>query len=507
LGFGRVHYRHEDLAIGILVLPQSEAQKAPRGPDELSVSRVPPGAEEEITTWQIMTTPHKYFYEAIVVAVFGSIADPEDVSKPIVRARFMNAAIEAARRFLTFSRALARDTLIYFVGQEVSTEHLHFIGFPHCESWWDLKSGNQLGDETINSCFGEVVGGRSGIEAVPWKKLQSAVQSLSQPPAHILALLDAQTAAVNYEDSKAVLLAAVGVEVAVKSFLQRTDSDKELLRLLEDRLELAFWEKYFHLLLTLVQQPSLKTAMPDLYKRIEILFRVRNTIAHEGICYYEKDDRGIPVVLRNREIWGLLNSARDAIDWLDTLSIPSRDGSPEQTNPAGAPKKQSDLNELVFAYGSNMDIEQMRERCPHSDLAHFVAEARGWRLFFPRRSEGRKGGVGSIERNADSLVWGVVFYISKDDLARLDRYEGVPAAYARERVNVMSVDGTRTDEVWTYIAVPQGAHFLPHGDYIGHYIRGAEHFGLPQEYIQQLKSIETLPEAPGSGQDSSLGSE
>jgi hypothetical protein len=164
-----VRYRQRDLEIAILVLPQSEAQNAPTGPEDLTVTRVLPGPQEEIISWQIMTTPHKYFYEVIIVAVFGSIANPEDVFKPIVRTRFLNAAIEAARRFLTFSRALARDTLIYFTGQEVTTEHLHFVGFPHCQSWWDLESGTRLGDDAINSCLGEVVGGRSGIQPVSWE--------------------------------------------------------------------------------------------------------------------------------------------------------------------------------------------------------------------------------------------------------------------------------------------------------------------------------------------------
>jgi hypothetical protein len=48
-------------------------------------------------------------------------------------------------------------------------------------------------------------------------------------------------------------------------------------------------------------------------------------------------------------------------------------------------------SELVFAYGSNMDPAQMRERCPESDLGWFTAEARGWRLYFPRESKKRRG--------------------------------------------------------------------------------------------------------------------
>src|ERR1700720_4581675 len=87
---------------------------------------------------------------------------------------------------------------------------------------------------------------------------------------------------------------------------------------------------------------------------------------------------------------------------------------------------------LIFAYGSNMDLQQMKERRPDSDLESFIAEARNWALCFPRESDKRKGGVGSIEGRQGASVWGVVFTVSERDLARLDRREGVLiGAYTR----------------------------------------------------------------------------
>ncbi len=83
------------------------------------------------------------------------------------------------------------------------------------------------------------------------------------------------------------------------------------------------------------------------------------------------------------------------------------------------------MDELDFAYGSNMDLVQMRERCPGSLLSPVVAEARGWKLCFPRRSDGRKGGIGSITEDKSASVWGVVFSVTQQDLERLDRFEGV----------------------------------------------------------------------------------
>ena len=148
-------------------------------------------------------------------------------------------------------------------------------------------------------------------------------------------------------------------------------------------------------------------------------------------------------------------------------------------------------SELVFAYGSNMDPAQMRERCPESDLAWFIAEAKGWKLCFPRKSAKRKGGVGSIIQTEGASVWGVVFTVSGRDLIRLDTYEGVPSgAYTRGFLEVIDPHG-KVLTAWTYFAVPHrdGPEFVPHSDYITLYIRGAEYFQLPVAYVEQLKRI------------------
>ena len=147
-------------------------------------------------------------------------------------------------------------------------------------------------------------------------------------------------------------------------------------------------------------------------------------------------------------------------------------------------------SELIFAYGSNMDPAQMRERCPASDLSWFVAEARNWRLCFPRASVRRKGGVGSLAREEGSSVWGVVFTVSERDLVRLDQYEGVPSgAYLREPIQLHDQHG-RELSAMTYFAVPDGkVEHAPHRDYIDLYVKGAVYFGLPPNYVESLNAI------------------
>lgn len=143
-----------------------------------------------------------------------------------------------------------------------------------------------------------------------------------------------------------------------------------------------------------------------------------------------------------------------------------------------------------------MDPAQMRERCPNSALSAFVAEARDWKVCFPRESTKRKGGVGSIEKQRDTSVWGVVFSVSELDLPRLDRREGVLiGSYTRGGLEVHDRDGQPV-QTQTYFAVRERKQdFVPHKDYIDLYLKGARHFGLPAQYLESLERLKNQTKA------------
>jgi hypothetical protein len=97
---------------------------------------------------------------------------------------------------------------------------------------------------------------------------------------------------------------------------------------------------------------------------------------------------------------------------------------------------------LYFAYGSNMDPDLIRQRCPFARF-RFVARAPGFRLAFTRFSAKRKCGVADIVPDVMSEVWGAVFAICEKDTRRLDRVEGVfltPPAYRRIPLRVWPAD-------------------------------------------------------------------
>jgi hypothetical protein len=70
---------------------------------------------------------------------------------------------------------------------------------------------------------------------------------------------------------------------------------------------------------------------------------------------------------------------------------------------------------LYFAYGSNLDFDQMSERCPSARFVA-IAELPHHRLAFTRRSKNRNCGVADAVPDVSQSVWGVVYAISHDEI-------------------------------------------------------------------------------------------
>jgi gamma-glutamylcyclotransferase (GGCT)/AIG2-like uncharacterized protein YtfP len=155
---------------------------------------------------------------------------------------------------------------------------------------------------------------------------------------------------------------------------------------------------------------------------------------------------------------------------------------------------------LYFAYGSNLDPEQMKQHCPQSVVVG-LASLTDYRMTFPRFSNRWGGGTAGIQLSHGEIVWGVVYELTDSDLASLDEYEGYVAegdqhnVHDREHVTLELVrpdDGSipRKLRAWTYVA--RTAHpAAPSRRYMDGVIGGARHHRLPEEYIAGLLQIET----------------
>ena len=137
-----------------------------------------------------------------------------------------------------------------------------------------------------------------------------------------------------------------------------------------------------------------------------------------------------------------------------------------------------------FAYGSNLDLPQMKRRCPSSKLIS-KGSLSGYRLTFNRFSSGWGGGVADVIQEQGSKVWGLVFEISDTDLERLDRYEGYykdqNSLYERWKAVINTPNGQISD-VWVYTVVEKQKFVQPTVEYLQIIKDAAVKWNFPKSY-------------------------
>jgi len=150
---------------------------------------------------------------------------------------------------------------------------------------------------------------------------------------------------------------------------------------------------------------------------------------------------------------------------------------------------------LYFAYGSNMNWNQMRERCPSSRFVG-IAVLRDHRLAFTRESVSRGCGVADAVAEDGAQVWGVVYEIADLDVGKLDASEGFRPGrdknsyYRRECLVFFDGGDRRPVTVSAYFGDPQPNPPLPNAVYKTLILTGGRHGHLPEEYIRELEQIE-----------------
>ncbi len=127
---------------------------------------------------------------------------------------------------------------------------------------------------------------------------------------------------------------------------------------------------------------------------------------------------------------------------------------------------------LYFAYGSNLNLFQMKRRCKDSVFLKKY-ELKGYRLNF--RSKYR---AADIEKSKNSLVPGALFEISKSDEKKLDVYEDYPILYKKLYFTYYN------KTVMTYIMVNKTEFRYPTERYLNVVKRGYNDCKLDMKYLK-----------------------
>ena len=131
-----------------------------------------------------------------------------------------------------------------------------------------------------------------------------------------------------------------------------------------------------------------------------------------------------------------------------------------------------------FAYGSNMDVQQMAERCPDATVIG-VAKLPGHEFLINTH------GVATVIPAKRRAVHGVLWEISKRDESSLDRYEGVASGFYRKvMVRVQMKNGYKTEALIYFASDEQPG--APRPGYLERVVAAAQLHGLPDVVIAGL---------------------
>lgn len=136
-----------------------------------------------------------------------------------------------------------------------------------------------------------------------------------------------------------------------------------------------------------------------------------------------------------------------------------------------------------IAYGSNLNIPQMRFRCPDARIIG-TANLDGWELLF---KGSKTGSYLTIEQKAGSTVPVAVWEVSEADERNLDRYEGFPTFYYKSELNLTIKDiksgKLRNRRVFVYIMHEDRPIGKPSHYYLSTCIYGYKSFGFDLDIL------------------------
>lgn len=146
-------------------------------------------------------------------------------------------------------------------------------------------------------------------------------------------------------------------------------------------------------------------------------------------------------------------------------------------------KVSSEKRKSYLAYGSNLNIAQMRERCPGAEIMG-TAVLKDYRLLARR---GPSGAYLTIEEEEGSAVPAAVWSVGPEDEKALDEYEGFPKLYYKKELSVPIREResgmVRECRVFVYIMYREYPYGIPADEYVEDCLQGYRDFGLDETVL------------------------
>jgi hypothetical protein len=142
-----------------------------------------------------------------------------------------------------------------------------------------------------------------------------------------------------------------------------------------------------------------------------------------------------------------------------------------------------------IAYGSNLNINQMKYRCPTARVVG-TAYLKDYQLLF---KGSKSGSYLTIESKVDSVVPVGVWSVTDEDILSLDRYEGYPSFYYKKEMDV-EVVGIKSGRLYrkkcfVYIMHEDRPLGIPSKSYVSTCLEGYKAFRFNNLYLAEALKI------------------
>ena len=150
------------------------------------------------------------------------------------------------------------------------------------------------------------------------------------------------------------------------------------------------------------------------------------------------------------------------------------------------------MSKYYIAYGSNLNINQMKRRCPTARVigTGFIED---YELLF---KGSKTGGYLTIEKAEGKSLPVAIWKVTEIDEQALDRYEGYPTFYYKADVEI-DIKGIKTGKeyrkkAFVYIMHEDRDVEMPSKYYVMTCLEGYKTFGFSPKYLEDaiLKSME-----------------
>ena len=125
---------------------------------------------------------------------------------------------------------------------------------------------------------------------------------------------------------------------------------------------------------------------------------------------------------------------------------------------------------LYFAYGSNLNLKQMKKLCPSMQkVQSYMLD--GWELSFNKYAD--------IRPNDVLGVYGALYYINDDDVKALDKFE---RGYKKVKFNATLKSG-KTEKCMVYVMEERQKTAKPEEKYFQTIVQGYADWELPPQHL------------------------